>query len=107
MMSFFRGGIAVTALLVQALMATAAPLPDPADPATVVPQTPYVSVFATYRNLSEGPLAPWPSPQSEASDADEAPMVGHQHGGAKPAEAMPAPAPSTEHSGHAGHGGPK
>ena len=107
MKSFARGGVAATALLVHALAATAAPLPDPADPAATVPQSPYVSVFANYRNLSEGPLAPWPDPQREASEADEAPMAGHQHGGATPAEEMPAPAPSTEHAGHAGHGGPK
>ena len=107
MKSFARGGIAVTALLVHALAAVATPLPDPADPASAVPQTPYVSVFATYQNLSEGPLAPWPDSARAAPDADAAPMAGHQHGGAKPAEKMTAPAPSTEPSGHAGHGGPK
>lgn len=107
MKSFARGGIAVTALLVHALPATAAPLPDPADPAAAVPQTPYVSIFTNYQNVSEGPLAPWPDQQREASDADDAPMTGHQHGGAKPAEEMPAPAPSAEPAGHAGHGGPK
>ena len=107
MKSFARGGIAVTALFVHASVSTAAPLPDPADPAAAVPQTRYVSVFANYQNLSESPLAPWPERQREASDADEAPMAGHRHGGAKPAEKMPARAPSTEPSGHAGHGGPK
>lgn len=107
MMSFARGGTAATVLLVHASMAMAAPLSDPADPTSAVPQTPYVSVFASYQNLSEGPLAPWPDRQSEASDADAAPIAGHRHGGAKPAEQMPAPAPSTEHSGHTGHGGPK
>ena len=107
MKSFARDGIAATALLVRALAATAAPLPDPADPAAAVPQTPYVSVFANYQNLSESPLAPWPERQREASDADEAPMAGHRHGGAKPAEKMPARAPSTQPSDHADHGGPK
>ena len=107
MKSFARGGIVATALLVHALMATATPLPDPADPATVVPQTPYVSVFANYQTFSESPLAPWPDPRREAADADAAPMAGHHHGGAKPAEEMPAPAPPTGASGHAGHGGQK
>ena len=107
MKSFARGGIAVTALLVHASVSTAAPLPDPADPAAAVLQTPYVSVFANYQNLSESPLAPWPDSARAAPDADEAPMAGHRHGGSKPAEEMPAPAPSTEPPGHAGHGGPK
>lgn len=107
MKSFARGGIAAAALLVHALPAMAAPLPDPADPAVAVPSTRYLSVFANYQTFSESPLAPWPDPRRNAPDADAAPMAGHRHGGAKPAEEMPAPAPPTGASGHAGHGGQK
>ncbi len=107
MKSFARGGIAAAALLVHASIGTAAPLPDPADPTVAVPSTRYLSVFANYQTFSESPLAPWPDPRRNAPDADAAPMAGHRHGGAKPAEEMPAPTPSTEHSGHAGHGGQK